>query len=114
MDTPPRRVHAPLERQRSENNHIRDGRWPLRIAALTAAVALILVLMFNFMAPRWRLDAPSATGTPATEPTSSASPAEKGFIDFTRHAAAPAAPAAPSMTPPQADPATAPATTAPR
>ncbi|EPD42785.1 hypothetical protein HMPREF9701_01497 [Delftia acidovorans CCUG 274B] len=102
MDTPPRRVHAPLERQRSENNHIRDGRWPLRIAALTAAVALILVLMFNFMAPRWRLDAPSATGTPATEPTSSASPA------------APAAPAAPSMTPPQADPATAPATTAPR
>ena len=102
MDTPPRRVHAPLERQRSENNHIRDGRWPLRIAALTAAVAPILVLMFNFMAPRGRLDAPSATGTPATEPTSSASPA------------APAAPAAPSMTPPQADPATAPATTAPR
>lgn len=102
MDTPPRRVHAPLERQRSENNHIRDGRWPLRIAALTAAVALILVLMFNFMSPRGRLDAPSATGTPATEPTSSASPA------------APAAPAAPSMTPPQADPATAPATTAPR
>ena len=102
MDTPPRRVHAPLERQRSENNHIRDGRWPLRIAALTAAVALILVLMFNFMAPRGRLDAPSATGTPATEPTSSDSPA------------APAAPAAPSMTPPQADPATAPATTAPR
>ncbi|MFG0785606.1 hypothetical protein [Delftia tsuruhatensis] len=102
MDTPPRRVHAPLERQRSENNHIRDGRWPLRIAALTAAVALILVLMFNFMAPRGRLDAPSATGAPATEPTSSASPA------------APAAPAAPSMTPPQADPATAPATTAPR
>ncbi|WP_312841190.1 hypothetical protein [Delftia tsuruhatensis] len=102
MDTPPRRVHAPLERQRSENNHIRDGRWPLRIAALTAAVALILVLMFNFMAPRGRLDAPSATGTPVTEPTSSASPA------------APAAPAAPSMTPPQADPATAPATTAPR
>ncbi|MFG0678278.1 hypothetical protein [Delftia sp. WSY_7] len=102
MDTPPRRVHAPLERQRSESNHIRDGRWPLRIAALTAAVALILVLMFNFMAPRGRLDAPSATGTPATEPTSSASPA------------APAAPAAPSMTPPQADPATAPATTAPR
>jgi len=95
-------VHAPLERQRSENNHIRDGRWPLRIAALTAAVALILVLMFNFMAPRGRLDAPSATGTPVTEPTSSASPA------------APAAPAAPSMTPPQADPATAPATTAPR
>lgn len=102
MDTPPRRVHAPLERQRSENNHNRDGRWPLRIAALTAAVALILVLMFNFMAPRGRLDAPSATGGPATEPTSSASPA------------APAAPAAPSMTPPQADPATAPATTAPR
>lgn len=96
MDTPPRRVHAPLERQRSENNYIRDGRWPLRIAALTAAVALILVLMFNFMAPRGRLDAPSATGTPATEPTSSASPA------------------APSMTPPQADPATAPAITAPR
>lgn len=96
MDTPPRRVHAPLERQRSENNHIRDGRWPLRIAALTAAVALILVLMFNFMAPRGRLDAPSATGTPATEPTS------------------PASPAAPSMTPPRADPATAPATTAPR
>jgi hypothetical protein len=95
-------VHAPLERQRSENNHIRDGRWPLRIAALTAAVALILVLMFNFMAPRGRLDAPSATGTPVTERTSSASPA------------APAAPAAPSMTPPQADPATAPATTAPR
>ncbi|WP_239009745.1 hypothetical protein [Delftia lacustris] len=57
------------------------------------------MLMFNFMAPRGRLDAPSATGTPATEPTSSASPA---------------APAAPSMTPPQADPATAPATTAPR
>ena len=99
MDTPPRRVHAPLERQRSENNHIRDGRWPLRIAALTAAVALILVLMFNFMAPRGRLDAPSATGTPATEPTSSASPA---------------APAAPSLTPPQAAPAPAPATTAPR
>jgi hypothetical protein len=98
-------VHAPLERQRSENNHIRDGRWPLRIAALTAAVALILVLMFNFMAPRGRLDAPSATGTPATEPTSSASPAAP---------AAPAAPAPPSMTPPQADPATAPATTAPR
>ena len=49
MDNSPRRMHAPLERQRSENNHIRDGRWPLRIGALTAAVALILVLMFNFV-----------------------------------------------------------------
>ncbi|MEJ8291729.1 hypothetical protein WKI45_02795 [Delftia tsuruhatensis] len=96
MDNPPRRMHAPLERQRSENNHIRDGRWPLRIAALTAAVALILVLMFNFMAPKGRLDAPSATGTPATEPMT------------------PATPAAPSVTPPQADPATAPAGSVPR
>lgn len=94
MDNQPRRMHAPLERQRSENNHIRDGRWPLRIAALTAAVALILVLMFNFMAPKGRLDAPSATGTPATEPMAPA---------------APAAPAAPSATPQQADPATPPA-----
>ena len=59
MDTPPAEC-TPLERQRSENNHIRDGRWPLRIAALTAAVALILVLMFNFMAPRggWMRPAP--------------------------------------------------------
>lgn len=92
MDNSPRRTHAPLERQRSENNHIRDGRWPLRIAALTAAVALILVLMFNFMAPKGRLDAPSATGTPATEPMT------------------PAAPATPSATPQQTDPATPPAT----
>src|SRR5256885_8522968 len=77
MDNSPRRMHAPLERQRSENNHIRDGRWPLRIGALTAAVALILVLMFNFMAPKGRLDAPSATGatgTPSSSPLPSPSP----------------------------------------
>lgn len=86
MDNPPRRMHAPLERQRSENNHLSDGRWPLRIGALTAAVALVLVLMFNFMAPKGRLDAPSATGTPPSSP-------------------------APSATPQQADPATTPAPT---
>lgn len=99
MDNSPRRMHAPLERQRSENNHIRDGRWPLRIGALTAAVALILVLMFNFMAPKGRLDAPSATGaTGATSP--SPSPATQ-----------PVSPPAPSAAPQQADPATTPAPT---
>lgn len=91
MDNSPRRMHAPLERQRSENNHIRDGRWPLRIGALTAAVALILVLMFNFMAPKGRLDAPSATGATGT-PSPSPSPATQ-----------PVSPPAPQ----QADPATA-------
>ncbi|WP_315532324.1 hypothetical protein [Delftia acidovorans] len=103
MDNSPRRMHAPLERQRSENNHIRDGRWPLRIGALTAAVALILVLMFNFMAPKGRLDAPSATGatgTPSPSPSRSPSPATQ-----------PASPPAPSAAPQQADPATAPAPT---
>ncbi|WP_313235752.1 hypothetical protein [Delftia acidovorans] len=103
MDNSPRRMHAPLERQRSENNHIRDGRWPLRIGALTAAVALILVLMFNFMAPKGRLDAPSATGatgTPSPSPLPSPSPATQ-----------PASPPAPSAAPQQADPATAPAPT---
>ncbi|MCG3783111.1 hypothetical protein [Delftia acidovorans] len=103
MDNSPRRMHAPLERQRSENNHIRDGRWPLRIGALTAAVALILVLMFNFMAPKGRLDAPSATGatgTPSPSPSTSPSPATQ-----------PASPPAPSAAPQQADPATAPAPT---
>ena len=90
MDNSPRRMHAPLERQRSENNHIRDGRWPLRIGALTAAVALILVLMFNFMAPKGRLDAPSATGTSSPSPSPATQPA-------------------PSATPQQADPATTPA-----
>ena len=107
MDTPPRRVHAPLERQRSENNHIRDGRWPLRIAALTAAVALILVLMFNFMAPKGRLDAPSATGatgTPSSSPLPSPSPSPSP-------ATQPASPPAPSAAPQQADPATTPAPT---
>lgn len=89
MDNPPRRMHAPLERQRSEDNHIRDGRWPLRIGALTAAVALILVLMFNFMAPKGRLDAPDATATPSTS-------------------AQPVSPTAPSAMPQQADPATTP------
>lgn len=96
MDNSPRRMHAPLERQRSENNHLRDGRWPLRIGALTAAVALILVLMFNFMAPKGRLDAPSATGTSSPSP----SPATQ-----------PVSPPAPSATPQQADPATTPAPT---
>lgn len=103
MDNSPRRMHAPLERQRSENNHIRDGRWPLRIGALTAAVALILVLMFNFMAPKGRLDAPSATGatgTPSPSPSLSPSPATQ-----------PASPPAPSTAPQQADPATTPAPT---
>ena len=103
MDNSPRRMHAPLERQRSENNHIRDGRWPLRIGALTAAVALILVLMFNFMAPKGRLDAPSATGatgTPSPSPSLSPSPAIQ-----------PASPPAPSAAPQQADPATTPAPT---
>ena len=103
MDNSPRRMHAPLERQRSENNHIRDGRWPLRIGALTAAVALILVLMFNFMAPKGRLDAPSATGatgTPSPSPLRSPSPATQ-----------PASPPAPSAAPQQADPATTPAPT---
>lgn len=103
MDNSPRRMHAPLERQRSENNHIRDGRWPLRIGALTAAVALILVLMFNFMAPKGRLDAPSATGatgTPSPSPSLSPSPATQ-----------PASPPAPSAAPQQADPATTPAPT---
>mgnify|MGYP006191621647 CR=1 FL=1 len=99
MDTPPRRVHAPLERQRSENNHIRDGRWPLRIGALTAAVALILVLMFNFMAPKGRLDAPSATGATGT-PSPSPSPATQ-----------PVSPPPPPAAPQQADPATTPAPT---
>ncbi|PIF37136.1 hypothetical protein CLU98_2351 [Burkholderiales bacterium 23] len=99
MDNSPRRMHAPLERQRSENNHIRDGRWPLRIGALTAAVALILVLMFNFMAPKGRLDAPSATGATGT-PSPSPSPATQ-----------PASPPAPSAAPQQADPATTPAPT---
>ncbi|PZR03771.1 MAG: hypothetical protein DI539_26005 [Flavobacterium psychrophilum] len=99
MDNSPRRMHAPLERQRSENNHIRDGRWPLRIGALTAAVALILVLMFNFMAPKGRLDAPSATGATGTT-SPSPSPATQ-----------PASPPAPSAAPQQADPATAPAPT---
>lgn len=94
MDNSPRRMHAPLERQRSENNHIRDGRWPLRIGALTAAVALILMLMFNFMAPKGRLDAPSAAGTPSTSP----SPATQ-----------PVSPPAPSAVPQQADPAKTPA-----
>lgn len=103
MDNSPRRMHAPLERQRSENNHIRDGRWPLRIGALTAAVALILVLMFNFMAPKGRLDAPSATGATGTpSPSSSPSPSP---------ATQPASPPAPSAAPQQADPATAPAPT---
>lgn len=103
MDNSPRRMHAPLERQRSENNHIRDGRWPLRIGALTAAVALILVLMFNFMAPKGRLDAPSATGATGTSspsPSPSPSPATQ-----------PASPPAPSTAPQQADPATAPVPT---
>ncbi|QPR34159.1 hypothetical protein I6G96_25025 [Delftia acidovorans] len=103
MDNSPRRMHAPLERQRSENNHIRDGRWPLRIGALTAAVALILVLMFNFMAPKGRLDAPSATGatgTPSPSPSPSPSPATQ-----------PASPPAPSAAPQQTDPATRPAPT---
>ncbi|WP_353175539.1 hypothetical protein [Delftia acidovorans] len=103
MDNSPRRMHAPLERQRSENNHIRDGRWPLRIGALTAAVALILVLMFNFMAPKGRLDAPSATGatgTPSPSPSPSSSPATQ-----------PVSPPAPSAAPQQADPATTPAPT---
>lgn len=99
MDNSPRRMHAPLERQRSENNHIRDGRWPLRIGALTAAVALILVLMFNFMAPKGRLDAPSATGATGT-PSPSPSPAIQ-----------PASPPAPSAAPQQADPASTPAPT---
>lgn len=99
MDNSPRRMHAPLERQRSENNHIRDGRWPLRIGALTAAVALILVLMFNFMAPKGRLDAPSATGATGT-PSPSPSPATQ-----------PVSPPAPSAAPQQADPATTPAPT---
>lgn len=99
MDNSPRRMHAPLERQRSENNHIRDGRWPLRIGALTAAVALILVLMFNFMAPKGRLDAPSATGATGTS-SPSPSPATQ-----------PASPPAPSTAPQQADPATTPAPT---
>lgn len=99
MDNSPRRMHAPLERQRSENNHIRDGRWPLRIGALTAAVALILVLMFNFMAPKGRLDAPSATGATGT-PSLSPSPATQ-----------PPPPPAPSAAPQQADPATTPAPT---
>ncbi|MBB1649069.1 hypothetical protein [Delftia sp. UME58] len=99
MDNSPRRMHAPLERQRSENNHLRDGRWPLRIGALTAAVALILVLMFNFMAPKGRLDAPSATGATGTT-SPSPSPATQ-----------PASPPAPSAAPQQADPATAPAPT---
>ncbi len=99
MDNSPRRMHAPLERQRSENNHIRDGRWPLRIGALTAAVALILVLMFNFMAPKGRLDAPSATGATGTL-SPSPSPATQ-----------PASPPAPSAAPQQADPATTPAPT---
>lgn len=101
MDNSPRRMHAPLERQRSENNHIRDGRWPLRIGALTAAVALILVLMFNFMAPKGRLDAPSATGatgTPSPSPSPSPSPATQ-----------PVSPPAPSAAPQQTNPATAPA-----
>lgn len=103
MDNSPRRMHAPLERQRSENNHIRDGRWPLRIGALTAAVALILVLMFNFMAPKGRLDAPSATGATGTpSPSSLPSPSP---------ATQPASPPAPSAAPQQADPATAPAPT---
>jgi len=92
-------MHAPLERQRSENNHIRDGRWPLRIGALTAAVALILVLMFNFMAPKGRLDAPSATGGTGT-PSRSPSPATQ-----------PVSPPAPSAAAQQADPATTPAPT---
>ncbi|WP_233630851.1 hypothetical protein [Delftia sp. S66] len=92
-------MHAPLERQRSENNHIRDGRWPLRIGALTAAVALILVLMFNFMAPKGRLDAPSATGATGTT-SPSPSPATQ-----------PVSPPAPSAAPQQADPATTPAPT---
>lgn len=103
MDNSPRRMHAPLERQRSENNHIRDGRWPLRIGALTAAVALILVLMFNFMAPKGRLDAPSAngaTGTPSSSPLPSPSPATQ-----------PVSPPAPSAAAQQADPATTPAPT---
>lgn len=103
MDNSPRRMHAPLERQRSENNHIRDGRWPLRIGALTAAVALILVLMFNFMAPKGRLDAPSATGatgTPSPSPSPSPSPATQ-----------PVSPPPPSAPPQQADPATTPAPT---
>ncbi|MBJ2140022.1 hypothetical protein JC796_04695 [Delftia acidovorans] len=103
MDNSPRRMHAPLERQRSENNHIRDGRWPLRIGALTAAVALILVLMFNFMAPKGRLDAPSATGatgTPSPSPSPSPSPATQ-----------PVSPPPPSAAPQQADPATTPAPT---
>lgn len=107
MDNSPRRMHAPLERQRSENNHIRDGRWPLRIGALTAAVALILVLMFNFMAPKGRLDAPSATGatgTPSPSPLPSPSPSSSP-------ATQPASPPAPSTAPQQADPATAPVTT---
>ncbi|MBK0116026.1 hypothetical protein IAE26_26755 [Delftia sp. S67] len=99
MDNSPRRMHAPLERQRSENNHIRDGRWPLRIGALTAAVALILVLMFNFMAPKGRLDAPSATGATGTT-SPSPSPATQ-----------PVSPPAPSAAPQQADPATTPAPT---
>lgn len=99
MDNSPRRMHAPLERQRSENNHIRDGRWPLRIGALTAAVALILVLMFNFMAPKGRLDAPSATGATGT-PSPSPSPATQ-----------PVSPPPPSAAPQQADPATTPAPT---
>lgn len=103
MDNSPRRMHAPLERQRSENNHIRDGRWPLRIGALTAAVALILVLMFNFMAPKGRLDAPSATGATGTpSPSSLPSPSP---------ATQPVSPPAPSAAPQQADPATAPAPT---
>lgn len=103
MDNSPRRMHAPLERQRSENNHIRDGRWPLRIGALTAAVALILVLMFNFMDPKGRLDAPSATGatgTPSSSPLPSPSPSPS-----------PATQPAPSAAPQQADPATTPAPT---
>ena len=103
MDNSPRRMHAPLERQRSENNHIRDGRWPLRIGALTAAVALILVLMFNFMAPKGRLDAPSAngaTGTPSPSRLRSPSPATQ-----------PVSPPAPSAAAQQADPATTPAPT---
>lgn len=99
MDNSPRRMHAPLERQRSENNHIRDVRWPLRIGALTAAVALILVLMFNFMAPKGRLDAPSATGATGT-PSPSPSPATQSV-----------SPPAPSPAPQQADPATTPAPT---
>nr|WP_252980538.1 hypothetical protein [Delftia acidovorans] len=67
----------------------------MRIGALTAAVALILVLMFNFMAPKGRLDAPSATGATGT-PSPSSSPATQ-----------PVSPPAPQ----QADPATAPAPT---